>query len=173
LPPARPPASRQPIPLGYALDAHGRPTTDPNAALDGGVVLPIGGPKGSGLSMLMDIMGGVISGANCAGDVASQFLDYDRPQNVGHFFLAMKPDLFVSGDEYRARMDKLVERTHANPPAEGFSEVLVAGEPEARLEAERRRTGIPYGPKEFAALQEEAAKAGLPALVTIKEQGRA
>ena len=72
----------------------------------------------------------------------------------------MKPDLFVSGDEYRARMDKLVERTHANPPAEGFSEVLVAGEPEARLEAERRRTGIPYGPKEFAALQEEAAKAG-------------
>src|ERR1019366_5681379 len=51
------------IPLGYALDAQGRPTTDPNAALDGGVVLPIGGPKGSGISMLMEIMGGVISGA--------------------------------------------------------------------------------------------------------------
>ncbi len=51
------------IPLGYALDAEGRPTTDPKAAL-GGVVLPIGGYKGSGLAMLMDILGGVISGAN-------------------------------------------------------------------------------------------------------------
>ena len=83
------------IPPGYALDAQGRPTTDPNAALEGGVVLPIGGPKGSGISMLMDIMGGVISGAGCAGDVRSQFLDFDQTQNVGHFFLAMKPDLFV------------------------------------------------------------------------------
>ena len=43
------------IPLGYALDAQGRPTTDPNAALDGGVMQPIGGPKGSGLSMLISI----------------------------------------------------------------------------------------------------------------------
>ena len=50
------------IPLGYALDADGRPTTDPKAALAGGVVLPIGEHKGSGLSMFMDIFGGVISG---------------------------------------------------------------------------------------------------------------
>ena len=155
------------IPLGYALDAQGKATTDPNAALDGGVVLPIGGPKGSGISMLMDILGGVISGAGCAGDVRSQFLDYDQPQDVGHFFLAMKPDLFIGLDDYRARMDKLVQRVHDNPPAEGFSEVVIPGEPESRLEAERRRTGVPYGPKEFAALQEEAAKAGLPALPVI------
>jgi len=155
------------IPLGYALDAQGKATTDPDAALDGGVVLPIGGPKGSGISMLMDILGGVISGAGCGGDVRSQFLDYDQPQDVGHFFLAMKPDLFISLDDYRARMDRLVERVHENPPAEGFSEVVIAGEPEARLETERRRTGVPYGPKEFAALQEEAARAGLPALPVI------
>jgi LDH2 family malate/lactate/ureidoglycolate dehydrogenase len=155
------------IPLGYALDAQGLPTTDPNTALDGGVVLPIGGAKGSGISMLMDIMGGVITGAACAGDVASQFLDYDRPQDVGHFFLAMKPDLFVSGEAYRARMDKLAQRVHHNPPAEGFGEVLMPGEPEARLERERRVSGVPYGPKEFAALQEEAARHGLPPLPTI------
>ena len=152
------------IPLGYALDAQGRPTTDPNAALDGGVVLPIGGPKGSGISMLMDIMSGVISGAACAGDVGNQFLDYDRPQNVGHFFLAMKPDLFVPKDEYLKRMDTLVQRVHAIPPAEGVDEILMPGERERRLEATRRRTGLPYHPKEVAALQKEAAKAGLPAL---------
>src|SRR5471032_2646518 len=118
------------IPLGYALDAQGRPTTDPNAALEGGVVLPIGGPKGSGISMLMDIMGGVISGAACAGDVGNQFLDYDRPQNVGHFFLAMKPDLFIPKDEYLKRMDTLVQRVHAIPTAEGVDEILMPRERE-------------------------------------------
>ena len=152
------------IPLGYALDAYGRPTTDPNAALDGGVVLPIGGPKGSGISMLMDIMGGVISGAACAGDVGNQFLDYDRPQNVGHFFLAMKPDLFIPKDEYLKRMDTLVQRVHAIPTAEGVEGILMPGEKERRSEATRRRTGLPYHPKEVAALQKEATKAGLPAL---------
>src|ERR1700704_3292 len=127
------------IPLGYALDAEGRPTTDPKTAL-GGVVLPIGGYKGSGLSMLMDIFGGVISGAAFAGGVGDQYKTYDRPQDVGHFFLAMRPNLFVSEDDYRARMDTLVERVRAVPKAEGFDEILIPGEPEVREEAERRKT---------------------------------
>jgi LDH2 family malate/lactate/ureidoglycolate dehydrogenase len=114
--------------------------------------------------MLMDIMSGVISGAACAGDVGNQFLDYDRPQNVGHFFLAMKPDLFVPKDEYLKRMDTLVQRVHAVPTAEGFDEVIMPGETERRLEAARRRSGLPYHAKEVAALQKEAATAGLPPL---------
>ena len=148
------------IPLGYALDAQGRPTTDPKAAL-GGVVLPIGGYKGSGLSMLMDILGGVISGAAYAGGVADQYKVFDRPQDVGHFFLAMRPNLFVSDTDYRARMDTLVERVRACPKAEGFDEILIPGEPEARLEAEHRRSGIPYAPSEVEALQAEATRAGV------------
>jgi LDH2 family malate/lactate/ureidoglycolate dehydrogenase len=147
------------IPLGYALDAQGRPTTDPTEALKG-VVLPIGGPKGSGLSMLMDIFGGVLSGAGFAGDVADQYKVYDRPQNVGHFFLAMRPDLFVPMAEYRARMDTLVERIRACPKAEGFSEILLPGEIEAREEEKRRKNGIPYGAAEIEALQQEAARVG-------------
>jgi LDH2 family malate/lactate/ureidoglycolate dehydrogenase len=154
----------QKIPIGYALNKNGQPTTDPNAALDGGVVLPIGGPKGSGISMLMDVMSGVISGAAYGGDVRNQFLDYDQPQNVGHFFMAMKPDLFISKDEYLKRMDTLVQRVHAVPTAESFDEVIMPGEIERRLEASRRRTGLPYHTKEIAALQKEAATAGLPAL---------
>jgi LDH2 family malate/lactate/ureidoglycolate dehydrogenase len=152
------------IPLGYALDAQGRATTDPNAALDGGVVQPIGGPKGSGISMLMDILSGVISGAASGGDVGNQFLDYDKPQNVGHFFLAMKPDLFVTREAYLARMDRLVQRVHACPTAEGFTEVIMPGERERRFEAKHRRTGVPYSIKEVAELQREAAAAGLPPL---------
>src|SRR6266436_4280517 len=75
----------------YALDAKGRQTTDPNVALDGGTVQPIGGPKGSALAMLMDVMGGVISGAAFGGEVCNHFKEYDKPQNVGHFIMAMKP----------------------------------------------------------------------------------
>ena len=151
------------IPLGYALDARGRPTTDPKAAL-AGVVLPIGDYKGSGLSMLMDILGGVISGAAFAGGVADQYKSDDRPQDVGHFFLALKPDLFIAEADYRSRMDTLIERVRACPRAEGFDEILIAGEPEVRLEAEHRRRGIPYAPSEVTTLQAEANRAGIAPL---------
>ncbi len=151
------------IPLGFALDGEGRPTSDPTEALKG-VVLPIGGPKGSGLSMLMDIFGGVLSGAAFAGDVTDQYKVFDRAQNVGHFFLAMRPDLFVSKKEYRARMDTLVERVRACPRAEGFDEILMPGELEAREEEKRARSGIPYSAAEIDPLQEEAARAGVAKL---------
>jgi LDH2 family malate/lactate/ureidoglycolate dehydrogenase len=112
----------------------------------------------------MDIFGGVISGANYGGDVGDQYKVYDRPQDVGHFFLAMKPDLFVPEENYRDRMDTLIERVHACPTAQGFDEVLIPGEPERRHEEERRRRGIPYSANEVAPLQEEAAKAGIAPL---------
>jgi LDH2 family malate/lactate/ureidoglycolate dehydrogenase len=151
------------IPEGWALDADGRPTTDPAKALQG-TILPVGGPKGSGLAMMMDIFSGVLTGAAFGGDVADQFKDFKRPQNVGHFFVALRPDLFVSLDEYKTRMDTLIQRIHDCPPAEGFSEVLVAGEPESRMESMRRERGIPYAASDLITLNEEAAKAGLPAL---------
>ena len=125
---------------------------------------PIGGPKGSALAMLMDVMGGVISGAAFGGDVRNHFEDYDKPQNVGHFIMAMKPDLFVSRDEYLDRMDRLVRRVHACPTAEGFDEVIMPGEREQRLEAGHRRTGVPFHAKEMAALQEAASRCGLSPL---------
>lgn len=154
----------QEIPVGYALDSEGRSTTDPAKALQG-VILPVGGPKGSGIAMMMDIFGGVLTGAAYAGDVGDQAKDFDRPQNVGHFLLAMKPDLFVSMEEYESRMDTLVHRIHNCPTAEGFTEVLVAGEIEARQEALRRQTGIPYSPNEIAELQTEAARANIRPLI--------
>ena len=86
-------------------------------------------------SMFMDIFGGVISGANFGGEVGDQYKAFDRAQDVGHFFLAMKPNLFVSEDDYRARIDTLIDRMKSAPLAEGFSEVLVPGEPEDRYEA--------------------------------------
>jgi LDH2 family malate/lactate/ureidoglycolate dehydrogenase len=153
----------QPIPPDYALDAEGHPTTDPARALEG-VVLPMGGPKGSGLSMLMDILSGVISGAAFAGDVQDQYKNFDQPQNVGHFILVMKPDLFISLDEYRARMDTLTERVKSTPLAEGFDEILMPGEPESRQEKRRLATGIPYRREDLEPLLSEARLAGADAL---------
>lgn len=153
----------EPIPEGYALDAEGRPTTDAAAALKG-VVLPIGGPKGAGLSMLMDILAGVFTGAAFAGRVGDQYKDLDRPQDVGHFLMALRPALFVGAEAFRARIDELAGRVRAQPLAEGFDEILMPGEPEARLEARRLREGIPYRRADLAPLVEAAAAHGLPPL---------
>jgi pantetheine-phosphate adenylyltransferase len=96
------------------------------------------------------------------GDVGNQYVDFDRPQNVGHFMLAMKPDLFIPREEYEARMDALIERVRSCPRAEGFDEVMVPGEPEARQEAIRLRQGIPYGPGEVSELRKLAEDRNVP-----------
>jgi LDH2 family malate/lactate/ureidoglycolate dehydrogenase len=150
-----------PIPEGHALDAEGRPTTDPTEALKG-VVLPIGGHKGAALSMLMDILGGVFTGAAFGGEVGDQYKHFDRPQNVGHFLLALRPGLFVGDDDFRSRMDRLVGRVRSQPLAAGFDEILMPGEPEARQEARRLSQGIPYRPADFQPLVEAAEAHAIP-----------
>jgi LDH2 family malate/lactate/ureidoglycolate dehydrogenase len=143
------------IPEGYALDKDGKNTTDPKAAL-AGVVLPIGGHKGSGLSMLMDILSGVLSGAGFAGGVNDQYHNWDDPQNVGHFFMALKPGVFITEQAFRDRMDLLVQRVKAVPLADGFDEILMPGEKEARLAAQRLQNGIPYAAADLALLEKLA-----------------
>ena len=125
----------EPIPEGYALDENGQSTTDPTAALRG-VVLPIDGYKGCGISMLMEILSGVFSGSNFGGDVPDQYTVMDRPQNVGYFFMALKPGIFVTEQGFRDRMDTLISRIKANSLASGFDEILIPGEIEVRLEDE-------------------------------------
>ena len=144
----------------------GWPTTDPRAALNG-VMQPIGGPKGSGLSIMMDVFGGVISGAAFAGAVGDMTKEFGRPQNVGHFFLAMRPDLFMPMARYRQRMDELVRTIHEARRAEGFGEILMPGELEGRREAQRRRDGIPYDRTDIEPLQAEALTANVDPLEVV------
>jgi len=147
------------IPAGIALDAEGRETTDAQAAL-GGVVLPLGGPKGAGLALMMDVFAGVLTGAEFAGDVADRFGD-DRPQGTGHLFIALRKDLFVPAAEFQRRIDVLTERVHAVPPADGFEQVLLPGERGHREVARRQRSGLEYGTAERDALREEATAVGV------------
>lgn len=153
----------QEIPLGYAIDADGRPTTDPAAALEG-LLLPVGGPKGSGLALMMDILAGVLSGSDFGGRVGNRHWDFDRPQNVGHLLIAMRPDLFIPLEQYYDRLDDLAARIRGSDRAAGFDEVLLPGELEDREEKRRRHRGIPLSGREIRALREEAERAGVTPL---------
>lgn len=151
----------EPIPEGWALDADGRPTTDAKAAYEG-LILPLGGPKGSGLSLMMEVLAGVLSGSSFGGEVGNQYFDNDRPQNVGHCFIALSPALALSPADYRARYDALVRRARACDPVDPARPVLMPGEPEALTEATRRRDGIPLTQEDRAVLRDEAGKVGVP-----------
>lgn len=131
-----------PIPEGLALDLEGNPTTDAAKAFEG-VCLPFGGVKGSVLGTLMDLMSGVLTGANFGGDVKSLYFDHSEPQNVGHLFFAIKPDLFMSLTDFGTRMDTFYERIKDLPRAAGVDEIMLPGEPEQRREMQRRRDGVP------------------------------
>ena len=145
----------EPIPLGWALDKSGRPTTDAKAGYEG-VVLPVGGVKGSGLSLMLEVLAGVMSGANFGGTVRNQYFDFDAPADVGHCFIAMRPDMFMPSDVYGQRMGELSSRAKATEKAEGFDEILLPGEPETRIAARRSRDGIPLDAQELRELVAEA-----------------
>lgn len=148
------------IPLGLALDKDGAPTTDAAKAFEG-VCLPFGGAKGAALAMLMDLLAGVLTGANYGGDVKSLYFDHSEPQNVGHLFIAIKPDLFIPKEEFENRMDTFVNRVKSLPKAQGFEEILIPGEPEERVATERLLSGIPLSVEVRDSLLKEAERQGI------------
>ncbi|KAF9880726.1 malate/L-lactate dehydrogenase [Colletotrichum karsti] len=153
------------IPLDWALDAEGRPTDDPAAAL-GGVMLPMGGPKGSALSIMMDVFSGVLSGSAFAGHVTNPY-DPSKPADVGHFLVAIKPDLFMSLEDFRERMDYLYQRVVGSDKAAGVERIYFPGEIEQLNQQEREKTGIPLVQAEVDALNEEAKRVGAQPLSPI------
>ena len=153
-------ARGEPIPLGWALDADGNPTTDAQKGYEG-VVLPLAGPKGSGLSLMMEIVAGVMSGSAYGGGVRNQYSDFDAPQDVGHAFLAFQPGLFLAPGDYQARMADLIARAKDQPRAAGVDEILMPGEIEARATESRRRDGIRIDGEDLRLLLAEAARLGV------------
>jgi LDH2 family malate/lactate/ureidoglycolate dehydrogenase len=142
------------------LDKDGAPTTDAAKAFEG-VCLPFGGAKGAALAMLMDLLAGVLTGANYGGDVKSLYFDHSEPQNVGHLFIAIKPDLFMPKEEFENRMDDFVTRVKSLPRAQGFDEILIPGEPEEGRTQERLESGIPLTIEVRDSLLAEAERQGI------------
>jgi LDH2 family malate/lactate/ureidoglycolate dehydrogenase len=148
------------IPEGWALDKHGKPTEDPEEALDGGVMLPLGGPKGSALAIMMDVFSGVLSGSAFAGGVTGPY-DMSKPGDVGHFIVALKPDLFMSLEDFRQRMDVLYQRVVGSDKMEGVDRIYFPGEIEHLTEQRRLEGGILFVQAEIDALNAEAEKLGV------------
>ncbi|CAM1511178.1 Fc.00g086910.m01.CDS01 [Cosmosporella sp. VM-42] len=144
------------IPKTWAADSDGRPTDDPVAALKG-FMLPMGGPKGSGLAIMMDVFAGVLSGSAFAGNVTGPS-EPGKVANVGHFIVAIKPDLFLSLEEFKERMHHLYGRVVGGEKAAGVERIYFPGEPERLLKLEREKGGIPMAQAEVDALNAEATK---------------
>ena len=114
------------IPSGVALDKSGKPTTNAKKALEG-VQLPIGSFKGSGLAWMVDILSGVFTGGNHSGKVKDPFDDFTGPQNIGHLFILMKPNLFV-GNNYNKRIKENIKTIKKLPKIKGVKEILYPGQ---------------------------------------------
>lgn len=150
-----------PIPPTWALGADDRPTTDPNEAMRTIKLLPLGatkegsGHKGSGLALWVDIMCGVLSMRGFHGHTSD-------PGEVNHFFGAWKIEAFGPLDEYRELMDARLRSIRETPPAEGFTRVLHAGQPEFESEVDRRANGIPLHPTVIDKLRALSGETGVP-----------
>jgi LDH2 family malate/lactate/ureidoglycolate dehydrogenase len=129
------------IPQGWAMDADGNPTTNPKTALEG-LPMPLGGYKGTGLALMVEVLCAVLSGGAMMNEVGGLRVK-NRPMRVSHFFLAIDAARFLPLDEFEARMEKMRGLVKGSRPAAGFNEALIAGDPEWRFEEQRRRDGIP------------------------------
>ena len=146
------------IPGDWALDKEGQRTEDPAKALEG-VMLPMGGPKGSAIAIMMDVFSGVLSGSAFAGHVTNPY-DPSKPADVGHFLVAITPDLFMSIEEFKERMDYLYQRVTGSDRMSGTDRIYFPGEIEDLNKEKRLRDGIPLVAAEVDALNEEAQRVG-------------
>ncbi|SMF89900.1 Malate/lactate/ureidoglycolate dehydrogenase, LDH2 family [Azospirillum oryzae] len=148
----------QPIPDSWATDRAGRPTTDPNEALNG-FLLPIGGHKGYGLALVVDLLAGLLSGAAYLTHVKSWVDSPEEPQDLGHYFILIDTKRLGRADWLSGRMTDFADILHSTPPADPNAPVLVPGEIENRNLVRARQEGIRLDPSLLAKLQAFAAHA--------------
>lgn len=150
------------IPEGWVLDSEGRPTTNPADLYEGGTLLPLGGReghKGYGLSIIVDLLGGALSGAGCGG----------MTEKVGNglFIQLTDPACFCEPDEFLDQVESFSEYLRSSPLKEGVEEILLPGEPEQRTAARRRDEGIEIDDGTWKQVLELAEELG----VEVKETG--
>jgi LDH2 family malate/lactate/ureidoglycolate dehydrogenase len=157
------------IPAGWAMDNQGVPTTSTQAAL-AGLPMPLGGYKGTGLAVMVEILCAVLSGGAMATELGGLRVQ-GKNMRVGQAFIAIDVTRFSPLDEFTGRMRRLRDMIKNTAPAPGFDEVLMAGEPEWRSEAQRLEQGIPITMPIWSKMLELANRLGVtaPSDVTIME----
>jgi LDH2 family malate/lactate/ureidoglycolate dehydrogenase len=146
------------IPETWALDAAGAVTTDPRAAIEG-LLLPMAGHKGYGISFMMDVLSGVLTGSSYATGIAGPYVP-DRRSGCGHLVLALRIDAVIEPAEFDRRIDDLITTTKSVPLAEGVTEIFYPGEIEDRAEARGRREGVVLPRKTVDELRELGDRCG-------------
>ena len=171
-----------PIPLGWAIDKEGNPATDPKKAA---VLLPFGGAKGSGLSMMFEclssvMMGNPMLGPTLHGREPGPPLEEKKVKIIGErpghvvrhiqnsVFIAVDISQFTDLEQYKKDIDEMIDGIKALPRADGFDEIFVPGEPECRTYEERSRNGIPLPERTVKNLRQVAERLDikLPAALT-------
>ena len=131
------------IPMTWALDKNGLPTDDPNAAAHQGLIQPFGGYKGYGLSLLIDILTGVLSGGGFSTHVRTLYKQIETPSQVAHTCAALRVQAFMPLREFHGRMQAIIQLMQSCPSAPGVERIFVPGEIEHETEQRRRAEGIP------------------------------
>lgn len=148
------------IPEGWAISAEGRPTRDPDEALQG-TVLPLGGHKGYGLALMIDLMAGVLTGAGFGRRVGNLYDLSGPPQDVGVYFQVVDVESFMPLEAFVRRVEEMITEIKAIPPAPGVEGILLPGERERRIARERELQGIPVPLELLGELEAIGAQLGL------------
>ena len=155
----------QSIPEGWAIDKDGALTQDPSEMINGGALLPLGGPelmrgyKGYGLSMLVDLLSGVLGGAAFGQKVGKPGKDGNA--DVGHFFAALKIENFRPVDYFKADMDDYIRTIKASPKQPGQEQIFIHGEKEDALTEKFMIDGLPLLDEIVQALEKAGQQAGI------------
>ena len=144
------------IPESWAFDDEGNLTSDPTAALRGSLA-PIGGPKGYGLALSLDIIGGLVMGSNFLQDVKA-LDDFSGPSGTGAFVEAINIESFISYQEYLENITKYIKEIKGCPKKIGVNEIFLPGEIERRELERRSEVGVPLSQEVLHELKKLAEK---------------
>ena len=148
------------IPPTWALDARGRPTEDPDVGLKGSL-MPVGGHKGSGLALIIGILGGLLAGSAFGAGLGDIF-DMTRPQRLGHLVMAIHIEAFCPLPEFLRAVEAMIDDLKSTPRAEGVDEIWMPGEMEMHRREEGLRNGFPVSRVVLDEVRAVGALLGVP-----------
>jgi len=151
------------MPEGWMVGRDGKPLTDPTRQKDG-FLLPIGGPKGYGLALVIGLLAGVLNGAAFTSDVVDFTADTSSATNTGQFIAAISVDAFMDAEAFKREVDMHLARLKASETLPGFDRVRIPGDRRDAIYRERRELGIPLHPNLVQALAAIAEELGIDPL---------
>lgn len=135
--------NKERIPKGWIIDRCGRDTENPGDLPEGGALLPFGEHKGYGLAIMVEVLTGVLTGAGMLGQIPLWFKEIRNPLNMGHCFAAIDIESFTDLQNFKKRLNWVIQEIKSSPLAEGARGVFIPGEIELEIEKRRRKEGIP------------------------------